>query len=78
MSKTSRTPDKKITKKRRASDAEREKKKKQVSGVATSNSLDNCEQLTLLYNRSTAYPQLIDAMEFEHYLSLFCNNAIDE
>jgi len=44
MSKTSRTPYKKITKKRRASDAERERKKKQVSGVATANSLDNCEQ----------------------------------
>jgi len=43
MSKTSRTPYKKITKKRRASDAER-KKKKQVSDVATANSLDNCEQ----------------------------------
>ena len=44
MSKTSRTPYKKrITKKRRASDAERERKKKQVSGVATANSLDNCE-----------------------------------
>ena len=54
---------------------EREKKK-QVSGVATANSLDNCEHLTLLYNRSTAYPQLIETMEFEHYL--FCNNAIDE
>ena len=46
MSKTSRTPYKKtITKKRRASDAEREREKtKQVSGVATANSLDNCEQ----------------------------------
>ena len=46
MSKTSRTPCKKrITKKRRASDAERERQeKKQVSDVAAANSLDNCEQ----------------------------------
>ena len=44
MSKTSRTPyTKNNVTKRRASDAER-KKKKQVSDVATANSLDNCEQ----------------------------------
>jgi len=43
MSKNSRTPYKKNNvKKRRASDAER-KKKKHVSDVATANSLDNCE-----------------------------------
>ena len=44
MSKTSRTPYQKITKKRRASDAER---KKQVSDVATANSLDNYEQTVM-------------------------------
>jgi len=45
MSKTSRTPYKKEYRKRdvRAMRKEREKKK-QVSGVATANSLDNCEQ----------------------------------
>ena len=47
MSKTSRTPYKKEYRKRdvRAMRKEREReKKKQVSGVATANSLDNCEQ----------------------------------
>jgi len=59
MSKTSRTPYKKrITKKRRASDAERGRKKKQVSGVATANSLDNCEQTVDLVG------QLAEAKDF--------------
>ena len=45
MSKTSRTPYKKrITKKRRASDAEIKKRNKCQVYIATANSLDNCEQ----------------------------------
>jgi len=41
---------KKITKKIRASDAER--KKKQVSDAATANSLDNCDDTNIFFLRN--------------------------
>jgi len=44
MSKTSRTPYKNNKKETCERCGKTEKKKKQVSGVATANSLDNCEQ----------------------------------